>query len=228
MICRSHRSNFSKYCTYDTTTTTLNGKSRLGGLSLNSVSTRGFILSLVEAVGLPKEEVKDEQLEAVIDVVMDLIPPGLLPKKEIKWNLKQREAMPVFQDEAAQLDFENFGNAIMPALTELLYIKGGDRSEKYLASDNLNVYVRVPSTLMTDAGEGRVDFNILKGSGTVGEVKRISPKIFQQDTIDYTFRLEEALAATNLPAWPDLGEPTVFRRCASIFTRRIRWTLYRP
>ena len=27
---------------------------------------------------------------------------------------------------------------------------------------------------------------------------------FQADTIPYTFRLEETLAATNLPAWPGL------------------------
>ena len=180
----------------------LKGKSRLGGLSLNRVNARKFIRDLIMAAEIPRDAA-DAQVETVVDVILDMVPKGFLPKKEIKWLIKNNVTTNIFENEkaVAQLDFENFGNAVMPALTELLYIEGGDRSTKYLASDNLNVYVRVPSTLE----EGRVDFNILNGSGSVGEVKRITPKIFQQDTINYTFRLEETLAATNLPAWPALG-----------------------
>ena len=34
--------------------------------------------------------------------------------------------------------------------------------------------------------------------------KKITPGEFQADTFTYTFRLEETLAAANLPAWPSL------------------------
>ena len=184
----------------------LKGQSKLGGLSLNRVNARKFIQDLIVAAGIPRDTA-DAQVETVVDIILDMVPKGFLPKKEIKWLIKNNVNTSFFENEkaVAQLDFENFGNAVMPALTELLYIEGGDRGTKYLASDNLNVYVRVFSTLMDGTESGSVDFNILEGMGTVGEVKRITPKIFQQDTINYTFNLEETLAATNLPAWPDLG-----------------------
>ena len=70
---------------------------------------------------------------------------------------------------------------------------------KYLKSDNLNLYVRVPSAL---AG-GSVKFNL---NGQTVNGKRIELGEFQADTIDHIFRLEETLAATNLPAWPDWDE----------------------
>ena len=173
------------------------GKSRLGGLSLNQVHARAFIRSLIVNAGLDPKTA-DSYIEPAVDLVLAQIPAGFLPKKQIKQGLTSLRPFSIFQNEAAQLDFENFGNAISPSLIELLYDpdKGGDRVSKYLSSDNMNVYVRVPSTLEG----GNVVFGI--NGYKAAEGKRITPEEFQADTVPYTFQLEESLAATNLPAWP--------------------------
>ena len=45
-------------------------------------------------------------------------------------------------------------------------------------------------------------FNLSDGRTIAGT--KVTSDEFQADTIRYTFRLEETLAATNLPAWPSL------------------------
>ena len=177
-------------------TSDLNGRSRLGGLSLNRVYGRGFIRSLIRSAGLTGDA--DAFVEPTVDFVLAQIPQGFLPKKQIRQILTAQRPSSIFLNESAQLDYENFGNAISPALTELLYTNG-DRESKYLASDNMNVYVRVPNTL---AG-GSVHFGL--NGNKAADAKRISPTEFQADTVPYTFKLEETLAATNLPAWPGSG-----------------------
>ena len=57
--------------------------------------------------------------------------------------------------------------------------------------------MRVPAKV------GGVTFNLTGGRRVEGI--EVTPDEFQADTIPYTFRLEEALAATNLPAWPSLN-----------------------
>ena len=56
--------------------------------------------------------------------------------------------------------------------------------------------MRVPAKV------GGVTFS-LSGGETVSGTE-ITPDELQGDTIPYTFRLDEVLAATNLPAWPSL------------------------
>ena len=102
---------------------------------------------------------------------------------------------------AEGLDSENFGNAITPMPLDLMYDDGmGDRTDpnrKYLTRDNLSLYVRVPSTNV-----GGVTFS--SSDGTLQKEGRLvnDPTVFGSEFIRHTFRLEEALAATNLPAWP--------------------------
>ncbi len=182
-------------------TSNFNGKSRLGGLSLNPIYGREFVKSLIRFGGIDET---DAFVEPVVDFVLAQIPQGFLPKKQIRQILTARQRTSIFHQnelipfERPELHEENFGNAISPALTELLYTNG-DRESRYLASDNLNVYVRVPNKL---AG-GSVHFGL--NGNKVADAKRISPTEFQADTVPYTFKLEETLAATNLPAWPGSG-----------------------
>ena len=169
------------------------GKSRLGGLSLNTVSIRNqFIEPMVAALGLPIEA------DAFVKEILDQVPNGFLPKKQIKQLLLSNYQAIAFANNPRQLDADNFGNAITPNFADYAYLKQGGR---YLTSDRLHVYTRVPS-----ANVGGVRFSLsgsLSGVRTI-EGKQVTPDEFQADTIPYTFRLEETLAATNLPAWPSL------------------------
>ncbi len=179
------------------------GRSKLGGLSLNRIQLRKSIEQLIADRGLPlSDDAYDQAIDRVFDAVF-MGTQGLLPVRQIKQTLKSRHSFSVFQTEAAQLDHENFGNAITPILTELLYQGNSEvpwgSPDKYLASDSMNVYVRVPDTLEG----GSVEFR--RNNSDVYPGTRISPTAFQADTIPYTFKLEETLAATNLPAWPDSG-----------------------
>ncbi|MDE0635805.1 MAG: Ig-like domain-containing protein [Candidatus Poribacteria bacterium] len=182
----------------DLTPSNLNGQSRLGGLSLNRVSGRAFIREIVKATGLPASSA-DPLVEPVVDFILAQIPQGILPKKAIRQILASEQPVSVFAEgKKSQLDFENFGNAITPSLviSDFADVFTGDFDvKKYLTSDNLNLYVRVPDALEG----GNVKFNL---NGRTVEAERITPVEFQQDTIPYTFRLDESLAATNLPAWP--------------------------
>ncbi len=183
-------------------TSNLNGTSRVGGLSLNRVHGRAFIRGLiVEAAGQATLDAfnqnPDALVEPVVDFILNQVPAGFLPKKQIRQMLTATQPSSIFAEEAdSQLDFENFGNAIAPALNEIIYTNV-DNTTKYLASDNLNVYVRVPDTLL--GGNVEVGLNGYK----VANATRITPLVFQQDTIPYTFSLDETLAAMNLPAWPN-------------------------
>ena len=163
------------------------GKSRLGGLSLNAASGRGFIEEIIRASGLPLGA------DALVDPIVDMIPQGFFPKKQIRQILMAKR-LSIFANETKHLDYENFGNAITPDFTDFAYLEG---STKHLTRDNLQVYMRVPAKV------GGVTFN-LTGGGTV-EGTEITSDEFQADTIPYTFSLDETLAATNLPAWPNLG-----------------------
>ena len=183
----------------------LAGKSRLGGLALNMFHGSGFLQDLIEAAGIPKNEV-DSYVGPAIDFILSLDQFGILPESTIR-NIRTAQPQSLFQDEA-QLDPENFGNAIMPSfvISGLADIYSGEFDvKKYLTSDRLNVYTRVPSTLK----EGKVEFHLtdLRGQGVrTIPAQRVTPNELLQDKIPYTFRLEETLAATNLPAWPALGE----------------------
>ena len=178
----------------------LNGESRLGGLSLNRIHGRSFIRELIAAAGLDTATA-DALVEPAVEFLLAQIPiGGIIPEETVRQNLTSRQAFSVFADEPPGLDFENFGNGITPTLSEALYAhEDTPNTSKFSTRDNINVYVRVPSTLE----DGKVQFRMNGSEAKLGQ--RIAPDIFQSDTIPYTFRLEETLAATNLPAWPDLG-----------------------
>jgi hypothetical protein len=179
--------------------TSADGKLRLGGLSLNRIQGRIFVAQLIEQAlpaGLPVEG--DALVDPFIDAILAMVPQGFLPKKQIKQNLFSQQPFSIFQNEAAQLDPENFGNAITPDyLGELIYTVPNET--KYLTSDSLHIYARYPS-----ADIGGVRFSLT--DGTVKEGQKVTKEVIQADSIPYIFRLEETLAATNLPAWPALGE----------------------
>ena len=169
------------------------GKSRLGGLSLNPASGRNFINQMAAALGVPPE--------IAVDAILGLVPEGMLPKRQIKQirqTLLAERIPPPFATEARQLDDENFGNAITPNFADFAYLETGG---KYLTSDSLHVYTRVPS-----ANVGGVTFNLRSAAGDKPPIEgtKVTPGELGTDTIPYTFRLEESLAATNLPAWPSL------------------------
>ena len=174
---------------------TIFGKSRLGGLSLNRVGGRLFLAQLIDKAGLPVEA--DTLVEPLVEFILAQVPQGFLPKKQIKQILTAQQPFSIFQNEAEQLDFENFGNAITPNPAELIYLNVLNET-KYLTSDGLHVYARVPS-----ADVGGVRFSLTGGRSVEG--RKVTPEVLQADSIPYTFRLEETLAATNLPAWPALG-----------------------
>ena len=160
------------------------GESRLGGLSLNTTSGRKFVEGIIAALGLPIEA------DAFVDAILEQVPKGFLPKKQIRQILTSSHQAIAFSHEANQLDPENFGNAITPNFADFAYI---EQSSKHLTSDSLHVYTRVPS-----ANVGGVMFSLSGGRTIPGT------QVAQEDTVLYTFQLEEALAATNLPAWPSL------------------------
>ena len=100
----------------------LKGKSKLGGLSLNRVHARDFIRDLILATAdLLMLTKHDALVPQIVDLILDQVPKGVLPKSQIRSALISEKPIPIFRNEAEQLDFDNFGNAIMPALTELLY-----------------------------------------------------------------------------------------------------------
>ena len=179
------------------------GKSRLGGLDNNRLSGRQFVSETLEAMGISLDTLAafGYTQDKVIDEIFKLVPNGMLPKKQIKQvlaskHIKYFDDVIDGQDLGQQLDYENFGNAITPMLLELAYQNEPNR--KYVTRDNLNVYARVPS-----ANVGGVMFNLTNGQTVEGT--QITSAAFGADTFPYTFRLEETLAATNLPAWPGLS-----------------------
>ena len=182
-----------------TALTNLSGKSRLGGLSLNNASARAFVENFIAALapdGITLEA------EVVVDAILDAVPNGYLPKKQIRQILLSKR-LTAFPKEAGQLDPENFGNAITPNFADFLYTDFGEApNQKYLTSDGLHVYTRVPAKV---AG---VEFSLSDGTTVPGT--EVTMDEFQADTIPYTFRLEETLAATNLPAWPGLANAQLF------------------
>ena len=161
------------------------GDSLLGGLSLNTTSGRQFVERIIAALGLPAS-----QADAFVDAVLEQVPKGILPKKQIRQILTSSHQSIAFAREANQLDADNFGNAITPNFADFTYF---EQSSKHLTSDSMHVYTRVPS-----ANVGGVVFNLTDGRTFEGM------EITSESTIPYTFRLEETLAATNLPAWPSL------------------------
>ena len=178
------------------------GKSRLGGLDNNRLSGRQFVSEVFEAMGISLETLAafGYTQDKVIDEILNLVPQGMIPKKQIKQvlaskHIKYFDDVIDGQDLGQQLDYENFGNAITPMLLELAYQNEPNR--KYVTRDNLNVYARVPS-----ANVGGVQFSLTDGRTVEGT--QITSAAFGADTFPYTFRLEETLAATNLPAWPGL------------------------
>ncbi len=193
------------------------GKSRLGGLELNKFSGRRFVAEFFEAVtGFPIETLaaagitQDQLVKMVVEEIAKTVPKGVpFPTQQIIQTLGSKH-LKFFagevdgKDLAQGLDYENFGNAITPMLLELAWDdRMGDRTDpnrKYLTSDSLHLYARVPS-----ANIGGVSFELT--NGTMVEGQRISdPAALGSETVPYTFRLEEALAATNLPAWPALED----------------------
>ena len=167
------------------------GESRLGGLSLNAASGRQFVEEIIAAAGVPVGA------EDLVDAILDQVPSGFLPKKQIRQILLSKR-LSAFVQEAPQLDYENFGNAITPNFADFAYSDFGTyQNQKHLTSDSLQLYTRVPAKV------GGVEFAL--SDGTTVQGTPVTMAEFQADTISYTFRLEETLAATNLPAWPDLN-----------------------
>jgi methionine-rich copper-binding protein CopC len=192
------------------------GKSRLGGLSINSISGRKFLSDLLlTATGFSTAELaalsgqtQDQLVEMIVQVIPKEVP---FTKKQIQAFLES-DHLPIFAGEidgslAQGLDAENFGNAITPMLLDLIYDDGmGDRTDpnrKYLTRNSLSLYVRVP---LPSANVGGVKFS--SSDGTLQEEGQLvgDPTVLGGEFISYTFRLEEALAATNLPSWPALED----------------------
>ena len=198
--------------------TSLSGKSRLGGLSLNPISgrlflqdllttaTRGTSLSDLNLATLPAQ-MQDDLVEMIVQLIPKEVP---LTKNQIRQILTS-DNIPIFaeklaeQDLAQGLDAENFGNAIMPMPLDLIYDDGmGDTTDpnrKYLTRNSLSLYVRVPSTNVASVTFGSSDGTLQAEGQLVGD-----PTVIRGEFINHTFRLEEALAATNLPAWPALED----------------------
>ena len=182
----------------------ISGKSKLGGLSVNYFNSsqllEGLITQVVsESQGITLEPAQAEQVAGVVvDALLDLGElQGFLPTRQLRQQIqgfllsKRRSAFP---KEAAHLDTENFGNAITPNFNDFIYSDfGKTANRKYLTSDGLHLYTRVPAKV---AG---VEFSLTGGEPVPGT------EITSENSIPYTFRLEETLAATNLPAWPGLN-----------------------
>ena len=144
-------------------------------------------------------------------MVVQLIPKEVpLTKNQIRQILTS-DNVPIFaeklaeQDLAQGLDAENFGNAIMPMPLDLIYDdRMGDTTDpnrKYLTRNSLSLYVRVPSTNVASVTFGSSDGTLQAEGQLVGD-----PTVIRGEFISHTFRLEETLAATNLPAWPALED----------------------
>ena len=192
------------------------GKSRLGGLSINKISGRKFLQDLLRAAtGLSIQELaalSGQTQDELVEMVVQLIPKEVpFTKKQIRAFLKS-DNIPIFAGQidgslAQGLDSENFGNAITPMPLELIYDDGmGDRTDpnrKYLTRNSLSLYVRVP---LPSANVGGVKFS--SSDGTLQEEGQLvgDPTVLTGEFISHTFRLEEALAATNLPSWPALED----------------------
>ena len=187
------------------TGTDLAGLSRLGGLSLRSFNSRQFIDSFIDGLGAKGIL----EAEVVVDALLDQIPKGYLPKPLIRQILlsKRLSAFPKEKEEEYAekfaLDPENFGNAITPNFADFLYSDFGEvPNRKYLTSDSLHVYMRVP----VPADDVSVEFGLTDGRTIPGtSVTAEAP-----GNIPYTFRLEETLAAAHLPAWPGLTSQQLF------------------
>ena len=165
------------------------GKSQLGGLSLNRFSGKQFLEGIISAGNL-----EGHTADTLVDLILSRVPSGLISKNQlagIRYMLTSPTS--IFDNEADQLDFENFGNAIIPKPVELGYLDVPNT--KYLTRDNLNLYVRVP---LPAADIGGVTFMLQDGDGGTGE----HTADVSSGTISHTFQLDESLAATNLPAWP--------------------------
>ena len=171
-----------------------NVKSQLGGLSLNPFNSRKFVEDLIAELAPPGLTL---EAEVVVDAILEPA-KGYIPIKQIRQILLSKRLTPFAQD-APQLDSENFGNAITPNFADFAY---RELSSKYLTSNSLHVYTRVPTKV------DRVEFSLSNGKTYPGT--EITLDEFQADTIPYTFRLEETLAATNLPAWPGLDNAQLF------------------
>ena len=185
---------------------TVAGNARLGGLSINNVSGRQFLQEIINNLG---PEVIDSlgpfasllTPKILANIAIGLVPDGFLPKKQleqIRENLILSDRLTPFAQNAPQLDSENFGNAITPNFADLVSVDDQGKptlSSKYLTSDSLHVYTRVPKKV------GGVTFSLSGRTPVQG--REVTRDEFQMDTIPYTFRLEETLAATNLPAWPN-------------------------
>ena len=171
----------------------LEGKSRLGGLALNGFGPKNLIQQMLNALRIPQGTVT---AKTAVDLVLRMVPKGFLPKKQVEQLLLSNRLSPFQQPEEAQLDYENFGNAITPDFNDFVYLDG---SSKHLTRDSLQLYVRVPAKV------GGVTFNLSDGRAIEGT--EITEEKFQGNNIPYTFRLDESLAATNLPAWPGSGGP---------------------
>ena len=189
---------------------------------------RQFIRQLIVDTTRVNKDFADEQVEPLVDIILAGIPEGFLPKKQIRQMLTHTQSMSIFgENKDSQLDPENFGNAIIPSwvykenLSELFDPNIEQKVKKNLTSDNLNVYVRIPSTL--SGGKVVVRLKDEKGN-PIPETSRDAESIidaFAEDTIPYTFRLEETLAATNLPALPhpDIPGGSIFDSVALRYSR---------
>ena len=166
------------------------GKSRLGGLSANPFFGQRFINEIIATTGLSVEA------DEFVDLILSAVPPGYLPKKQLRQILMSKRVA-VFAEEAEHLDYENFGNAITPNFTDFSY---GEQSSKYLTRDSLHLYTRVPAkvdgVMFSLRAHGMEDMMVPAMQVGSDELS---------DSIAYTFRLEEVLAATNLPAWSSLN-----------------------
>ena len=186
----------------------LSGKSRLGGLSLNSFNSSQIIEDLITELVSQSQGVTLEPAEAeaaavvVVDALLDQL-KGFLPTRQIRQQIRQvllRERISAFPKEADHLDTENFGNAITPNFNDFIYSDFGRQpNRKYLTSNGLHLYTRVPAKVDGPEKLARVEFGLSDGTTVPGT------PVTSEDSIPYTFRLEETLAATNLPAWPGLN-----------------------
>ena len=175
------------------------GQSRLGGLSLNTISGKRFVEDIINALGLSGIKAED-----FVDAVLAQVPKGYLPKRQIRQLLTSSDQSLAFADKNKHLDAENFGNAITPDFNDYVFL---EQSSRHLTSNSLHIYTRVPS-----ANVGGVTYSLT--DGRVVEAQQVTPDEFQADTVPYTFRLEETLAATNLPAWPGLDDAQLFSEVA--------------
>ena len=166
------------------------GRSKLGGLSLNRFLGKWFVNGFISLTNI-----EGHTPESLVDLILKQVPPGLLSKeqmKSIRYGLTSR-SISIFDNEASQLDFENFGNPILPKPVELGYLDVPNT--KYLTRDNLNLYVRVP---LPATKVGGVKFMLQSGTGDMHE----QMVDVSSETVSHTFELDESFAAGHLPAWP--------------------------